>query len=34
MTTLKRQYITDSDGHSIAVILPLEEFQLIEEELN
>jgi len=34
MTTLKRQFITDEDGRPIGVILPLEEFALIEHLLD
>jgi hypothetical protein len=33
-TTLKRQFITDADGNPIGVILPLEEYALIEEILE
>jgi len=31
---LKRQFIRDSDGNPIGVILPLEEFALVEEALK
>lgn len=36
MTTavLKRQYITDAMGNPIGVILPIEEFMLVEEMLE
>jgi hypothetical protein len=34
MTVLKRQYITDLDGKPIAVILPLEEFDLVADFLT
>jgi hypothetical protein len=34
MTMLKRQFITDTMGNPIAVILPLEEFVLIEQTLE
>jgi hypothetical protein len=34
MTMLKRQFITDADGKPIGVILPLEEFALIEKILK
>ncbi len=33
-TMLKRQYITDADGNPIGIILPLEEFALIEQVLE
>lgn len=33
-TTLKRQYITDANGNPIGIILPLEEFALIEQVLE
>jgi hypothetical protein len=33
-TTLKRQFITDADGNPIGVILPLEEYALIEDFLD
>jgi hypothetical protein len=33
-TILKRQFITDADGNPIGVILPLEEFTLIEQVLE
>jgi hypothetical protein len=33
-TILKRQYITDANGNPIGVILPLEEFTLIEQVLE
>ena len=33
-TVLKRQYITDAAGNPIGVILPLEEFALVEETLK
>jgi hypothetical protein len=33
-TILKRQYITDADGNPIGIILPLEEFALIEQILQ
>lgn len=32
-TMLKRQYITDANGNPIGIILPLEEFALIEQVL-
>ena len=32
-TTLKRQFITDKEGTPIAVILPMEEFALVEDIL-
>lgn len=34
MTTLKRQFITDADGNPIGVILPLEEYALVQETLE
>lgn len=33
-TVLKRQFITDSLGNPIGVILPMEEFALVEEMLE
>ena len=33
-TTLKRQFITDEAGNAIGVILPLKEFQMIEDILE
>jgi hypothetical protein len=33
-STLKRQYITDAMGNPIGVILPIEEFALVEEVLE
>jgi hypothetical protein len=33
-TILKRQFITDADGNPVAVILPLEQFALVEEILE
>lgn len=33
-TILKRQYITDASGNPIGIILPLEEFALIEHVLE
>ena len=33
-TILKRQFITDADGNPIGVILPLEEYALIEDLLE
>ena len=33
-TTLKRQFITDAAGNPVGVILPLEEFMLVEEILE
>ncbi len=33
-TVLKRQFITDAEGNPVGVILPLEEFALIEETLK
>jgi hypothetical protein len=34
MIDIKRQFITDSAGNPVAVILPLEEFVLIEDVLE
>lgn len=34
MIDIKRQFITDSAGNPVAVILPLEEFALIESVLE
>lgn len=34
MTTIKRQFIADADGRPVAVLLPLEEYALIEEFLE
>ncbi|MEZ4635264.1 MAG: hypothetical protein R2856_09890 [Caldilineaceae bacterium] len=34
MLDIKRQFITDSDGNPVAVILPIQEFALIEEALE
>ena len=34
MTVLKRQFITDAAGNPVGVILPLEEFALVEETLK
>ena len=34
MTTLKRQFITDAAGNPIGVILPLEEYALVQEILE
>ena len=34
VTVLKRQFITDSAGNPVGVILPLEEFALVEETLR
>ena len=34
MTILKRQFITDTEGNPIGVILPLEEYSLIEKLLK
>ena len=31
---LKRQFITDAEGNPVGVILPLEEFALVEETLR
>jgi len=33
-TILRRQFITDSNGNPIGVILPLDEFALIEQTLE
>jgi hypothetical protein len=33
VTVLKRQFITDTTGNPIGVILPLEEFELVAETL-
>jgi len=33
-TVLKRQFITDAAGNPVGVILPLEEFALVEETLR
>ncbi len=33
-TTLKRQFITDASGEPIGVILPIEEYQLVEDVLS
>ena len=33
-TTLKRQMITDSTGHPVGIILPWEEFVLVEKYLD
>jgi hypothetical protein len=33
-TVLKRQFITDAAGNPIGVILPMEEFALVEEMLE
>jgi len=33
-TVLKRQFITDVGGNPVGVILPLEEFALVEETLK
>lgn len=33
-TLLKRQFITDAAGNRIGVILPIEEYSLIEEALD
>ncbi len=33
-TTLKRQFITDAAGEPIGVILPIEEYQLVEGMLS
>jgi len=33
-TVLKRQFITDAEGNPVGVILPLEEFALVEETLK
>jgi hypothetical protein len=34
MTILKRQFITDKEGNPVGVILPLEEFALVEDILE
>jgi len=34
MTVLKRQFITDTAGNPVGVILPLEEFALVEKILE
>jgi hypothetical protein len=34
MIDIKRQFITDSEGNPVAVILPLEEFAMIEDVLE
>lgn len=34
MTTIKRQFIADADGRPVAVLLPLEEYTLVEELLE
>ncbi len=34
MTLLKRQFITDAEGNPVGVILPLEEFALVEDLLE
>jgi len=34
MVTLHPQYITDSEGRKISVILPLEEYNILMEELE
>ncbi len=34
VTVLKRQFITDAAGNPVGVILPLEEFALVEEILD
>ena len=34
MPALKRQFITDGEGNAIGVILPLEEYALVEELLE
>ncbi len=34
VTILKRQFITDAAGNPVGVILPLEEFALVEEILE
>jgi len=34
MTTLKRQFITDVAGNPVGVILPLEEYALVQEMLE
>ena len=33
-SVLKRQFITDASGNPVGVILPLEEFALVEETLK
>jgi hypothetical protein len=33
-TVLKRQFITDSDGTPVGVILPIEEFALVQDLLE
>ena len=33
-TVLKRQFITDAAGNPVGVILPLEEFELVEEVIE
>ena len=33
-TILKRQYITDADGTPVGVILPIEEFALVQDLLE
>jgi hypothetical protein len=33
-TVLKRQFITDAAGNPVAVILPMEEFDLVKEILD
>ena len=30
-TILKRQYITDADGTPVGIILPIEEFELVQD---
>jgi hypothetical protein len=34
MTILQRQFITDTKGHPIGIILPLEEYKLVEPILK
>jgi hypothetical protein len=34
VTALKRQFITDAEGSTIGVILPLEEYDLVKEILE
>ncbi|KHD08843.1 hypothetical protein PN36_07850 [Candidatus Thiomargarita nelsonii] len=34
MTILQRQFITDTKGHQIGIILPLEEYKLVEPILK
>jgi len=34
MALLKRQFITDTTGYPIAIILPIEEYQLVEPILE